>query len=150
MTSHNPYDLNPFSSPVFSSFLPHLLLFFLFFTLCVALSFSTRKGFSGRLFYFFGKVDGWGRRRVGEGAGEGEKKRKKRKKRTTEDVGKEKKMKKCNVGILEAKTKEGKFYLSVVVDRESRYVLGHAFGKEKDKDLVARAVDCCCAWKVRK
>ena len=23
MTSHNPYDLNPFSSPVFSSFLPH-------------------------------------------------------------------------------------------------------------------------------
>ena len=27
MTSHNPYDLNPFSSPVFSSFLPHLLLF---------------------------------------------------------------------------------------------------------------------------
>ena len=35
----------------------------------------------------------------------------------------------------------GKFYLSVVVDKESRYVLGHAFGKEKDKDLVARAVD---------
>ena len=50
-------------------------------------------------------------------------------------------MKKCNVGILEAKTKEGKFYLSVVVDKESRYVLGHAFGTEKDKDLVARAVD---------
>lgn len=50
-------------------------------------------------------------------------------------------MKKCNVGILEAKTREGKFYLSVVVDKESRYVLGHAFGKEMDKDLVARAVD---------
>lgn len=50
-------------------------------------------------------------------------------------------MRKCNVGILEAKTKEGKFYLSVVVDKESRYVFGHAFGKEKDKDLVARAVD---------
>ena len=50
-------------------------------------------------------------------------------------------MKKCNVGILEVKTKEGKFYLSVVVDKESRYVLGHSFGREKDKDLVARAVD---------
>ena len=68
-------------------------------------------------------------------------KKKKEKNHTTTDVGKEKKMKKCNVGILEAKTKEGKFYLSVVVDKESRYVLGHAFGKEKDKDLVARAVD---------
>ena len=30
---------------------------------CVALSFSSRKGFSGRLFYFFGKVDGWGEER---------------------------------------------------------------------------------------
>ena len=50
-------------------------------------------------------------------------------------------MKKCNVGILEVKTKEGKFYLSVVVDKDSRYVLGHSFGTEKDKDLVARAVD---------
>lgn len=50
----------------------------------------------------------------------------KEKNHTTTDGGKEKKMKKCNVGILEAKTKEGKFYLSVVVDKESRYVLGHA------------------------
>lgn len=50
-------------------------------------------------------------------------------------------MRKCNVGILEEKTREGKFYLSVVVDKESRYVLGYAFGKEKDKDLVSRAVD---------
>ena len=71
----------------------------------------------------------------------GESTTKNKKNHTTTDVGKEKKMKKCNVGILEAKTKEGKFYLSVVVDKESRYVLGHAFGKEKDKDLVARAVD---------
>ena len=30
LTSHNPYDLNSFSSPVFSSFLPHLLIFLLF------------------------------------------------------------------------------------------------------------------------
>ena len=50
-------------------------------------------------------------------------------------------MKKCNIGILEEKTREGKFYLSVVVDKQSRYVLGHAFGKEMDSDLVARAVD---------
>lgn len=41
-------------------------------------------------------------------------------------------MKKCNIDILEEKTKEGKFYLSVVVDKQSRYVLGHAFGKEME------------------
>ena len=34
MTSHNPYDLNPFSSPVFSSFLLHLLLFLPHTSLC--------------------------------------------------------------------------------------------------------------------
>ena len=72
-TSHKPYDLNPFSSPVFSSFRPHLLLFLLhtlccssillLFCGCFLLSFSTRKVFSGRLFYFFGKVDGWERGR---------------------------------------------------------------------------------------
>lgn len=50
-------------------------------------------------------------------------------------------MKKCNIDILKEKTKEGKFYLSVVVDKQSRYVLGHAFGKEMDSDLVARAVN---------
>lgn len=50
-------------------------------------------------------------------------------------------MKKCNIDILEEKTKEGKFYLSFVVEKQSRYVLGHAFGKEMDPDLVARAVD---------
>ena len=33
-TSHNPYDLNPFSSPVFSSFRPHLLLFLPHTSLC--------------------------------------------------------------------------------------------------------------------
>lgn len=47
-------------------------------------------------------------------------------------------MKKCNIDILE---EEGKFYLSVVVDKQSRYVLGHALGKEMDSDLAARAVD---------
>ena len=35
---HNPYDVNSFSSPVFSSFLPHLLLFYSY-TLCVVLLF---------------------------------------------------------------------------------------------------------------
>ena len=34
MTSHNPYDINPFSSPVFSSFLPHHFYFFYFTSLC--------------------------------------------------------------------------------------------------------------------
>ena len=51
-----------------------------------------------------------------------------------EKSGKIEYMKKSNVGILEVKTKEGKFYLSVVVDKDSRYVLGHSFGTEKDKD----------------
>lgn len=37
-TSHNPYDLNPFSSPVFSSFLPHLLLFYSYTLPCVLFS----------------------------------------------------------------------------------------------------------------
>ena len=55
--------LNSFSSPVFSSFLPHLLLFNSYTLPCVALPFSSRKVFSGRLFYFFGKVDGWGEKR---------------------------------------------------------------------------------------
>lgn len=50
-------------------------------------------------------------------------------------------MKKCNIAIMDAKTKEGKLYLSVVVEQKSRYVLGHAFGKVMDEDLVARAVD---------
>ena len=49
-------------------------------------------------------------------------------------------MKKCNIDILEEKTKEGKFYLSVVVDKQSRYVLGHAFGREKDEDLVLSVI----------
>ena len=35
---------------------------------CVVLSFSTRKGFSGRLFYFFGKVDGWGEKESRRGS----------------------------------------------------------------------------------
>ena len=61
-----PYEVNPFSSPVFSSFLPHLLLYFHITSLC-ALSFSARKVFLAAFSAFFGKVDGWG--------GEGEKKR---------------------------------------------------------------------------
>ena len=43
-TSHNPYDLNPFSSPVFSSFLPHLLLFLLFLLFCGAEMLVGKKG----------------------------------------------------------------------------------------------------------
>ena len=93
----------------------------------------------------------WGEKRSGEETRHEEKKEKnhnrcgksttKERKEPLKKSGKIEYMKKCNVGILEAKTKEGKFYLSVVVDKESRYVLGHAFGTEKDKDLVARAVD---------
>ena len=55
----------------------HPLCFLLFFhttfillilhtLLCFLLSFSTRKVFSGRLFCFFRKVDGWGEGGVGE------------------------------------------------------------------------------------
>ena len=109
-TSHNPYDLNPFSSPVFSSFRPHLLLFLLFHFLVLFFyssspshsvfffPFPVEKFFLAAFSTFFWKSRWIGlSRRVGEGAGEGEKKRvvkkaprNNKKKRTTADVGKEK------------------------------------------------------------
>ena len=100
--------LNPFSSPVFSSFLPHLLLYFHITSLCALFFFCSFVGVCPFLFYqkrffwppflLFWKSSWIGlSRRVGEGAGEGEKKRvvkkaprNNKKKRTTADVGKEK------------------------------------------------------------